>query len=863
MNPILRRVPLLLVALLATRPAMGQSRPESAPVPPSFRAFHGYAPGEGFTPHHRVEAFARALAAGSDRISIDTYGTTPEGRPLILVTVMDPALRADLGKVRAGLARLADPRRLGPGEDPAVLIPGLPVVVWLSFNVHGDEPSSSEAAMVLLEDLAAGNDAGILGILRSAIVILDPCLNPDGRDRYVNWFNSVVGRQGDPDPSAREHHQPWPGGRVNHYLFDLNRDWAFLTQDESRARVARWIDIEPHVHVDFHEMSAASSYFFFPAEKPVNANLPPSILRWGRVFGEGNARAFDARGWDYYTAEDFDLFYPGYGDSWPSLRGAVGMTYEQAGHGRAGLVLDRRDGTRLTLADRVGHHVVAARATLDTAVAHRAALLADFHEFRRTAVEEGRGGLIREFLLPPGDDPHRAAELAGLLIRQGIEVHRAAEAFEVRDVRSVLGRTEDARAFPAGTYIVSLAQPAKRLAKTLLEPSTEIRELYFYDVSAWSLPLAYGVEAWISGQPSRAPSVLLTEPPAVHGRFDDREAYAWVVRWNTAGALRGLPAMLAEGIRVRSTHKPFTLHGVSYDRGTLVIPARDNAPDLRARLRRIAEAAGIEMAAVTTGLSEKGVDLGSSSLQHIFAPRVAVVAGEGISPSSCGAVFFLLERLYGVPFTVIEPGALEATNLLRFSALVVPDGRLRLTKEARDAVAQWVRQGGALIALGGASLPFTAEQGGFTSISAKGPGGDEGPESRPRAKWIEDREEEARRNHSPGAIVKVELDPAHPLSFGYASDLPVFFESGRSFDPAAGGIHVGLFKDPGAVSGYVPEPLAKRLVGRSYVSVEHQGEGTVVLFADDPNFRCAWHGLTRLFMNAVLLLGRRVDVWPR
>ena len=469
------------------------------PAIPTPESFLGYELGVRFTPHHRVVSYLEALAEASPRVRIQEYGESYEGRPLLLLTVSTPENLERTDSIRSTYARILDTRRTDLGEARS-LTRDLPAAAWLSYNVHGDETSSSEAAMATAYYLAAARDDITLELLRSVIVLIDPCLNPDGRDRYVNWLLGVQGRVPDPRHAAREHQQPWPGGRYNHYLFDLNRDWAWLSQRETRRRVELYLAWMPQVHVDFHEMWYDATYFFFPPERPIHPNYPDQVAKWGAIYGKGNAAAFDARGWRYYTAEAFDLYYPGYGDSWPTFQGAVGMTYEQAGHGFSGSTVFRpTEGDTLTLAERAEHHFVAGLATLRTTADNREARLLDFHRF----FEIDRNHTPRAFLFPPGNDPPRTAEMIALLMAHGAEIHRTTQETRPSGLTTYSG-ARVSTALPKGTYVVSMDQPRHRFLRTLLEPEAGLPDTLFYDLSAWSLPLAFGVEGYMTDTPVRS-----------------------------------------------------------------------------------------------------------------------------------------------------------------------------------------------------------------------------------------------------------------------------------------------------------------------------------------------------------------------
>ena len=833
--------------------ASGQEVPDPA-------EFLGHKLGERWTRHDQIVAWCRLAAERSPRVSLTQYGETWEGRPLLLLAVTHPDNHAGMDRIRATLKQVADPRLL-KGADAGKLLEDLPVVVWLSYNVHGNESSPAEAAIMVLHRLATATDAETMKWLKEAVVLVDPTLNPDGRERYVSWFKSVVGRHPNPDRQALEHQEPWPGGRTNHYYFDLNRDWAFATQKETRARLPQFLAWSPQVHVDFHEMGLESSYFFFPAEKPINSNLPEHTLKWGRIFGRGNARAFDSKGWRYYTGEQFDLFYPGYGDSWPSFTGAIGMTYEQAGGGGGGLTTRRRDGSLLTLVDRVRHHATASFATIRTAVENRLALLRDFHEFRRSAVEEGQSGPLRAFLLAPADDPGRLEALVALLALQGIEVQYATRSFTLGQVRDVFGRTIQDRTFEEGTAVVTLAQPLKRLAKTLLEPRTEIKELYFYDVAAWSLPFAYGVAAFQSAvdvpvpledaPTSRRPSGVAAGPAGV----------GYLLRYGSQGAFEALVDLLEAGLKVRSARKSFAFGSQRYDRGTLFLRSAENAADWKTTLERVGTARGVIFIPVDSGYTDFGIDLGSQSVVPVVRPHVALCGGEGTSSTSFGATRYLLDQVMDLPHTVLRIDRLASADLDRYSAVAIPEGRV--PPAAARNLTRFAERGGVVVAWGRSA--FSLVSGGKNAISrvsaAATPAPKKKPEAKkepePRPRWIEDVQAERRKNQQPGSIFLVELDPAHPLSFGYRAEIAAFKGGTRSFDPRGPGTHVGLFREAGELAGYVSKKDLARLKGRAYLSVDSRGRGAFVLFADDPNFRGAWRGMTRLFLNAVLLMPSR------
>lgn len=815
-------------------------------APPSPEEVLGYELGEHFTDYDGVRRYSLALADASPLVEYRAYGTTPERRELFQLVIASPEHRARLDAILAANAELTRP---GTSAARAAEIARTnPAVVYFSYGVHGNESASSEAALWTMWDLARGAPA-VDGVLDSLVVIIDPVTNPDGRDRYVQWYRSVVGAEPNPDPQAREHREPWPGGRFNHYLFDLNRDWAWATQPETRARFATWDVWNPVVHVDFHEMGYNSSYFFFPAADPINPIYPAHVLEWGARFGRGNAAAFDVEGWEYFTGDSYDLFYPGYGDSWPSLVGAIGMTYEQGGSGAAGLAIETARGDTLTLRDRATHHWTAGNATLRTAAAGKAQLLRDYAASQRST---GEGE--PDVLLVPGEDPAPVLALVDHLLRQGIEVERAGAAF--RAGAEPYPAMSSRREFPAGTYRVRARQPRGRLATTLLQPRTTLNAEYSYDISAWSLPYAYGVEAhqarggvgsgWTSVAAPGGEAVAAGVPAAA-------AAYGYLVAPGGVGAAR-IAAFLGRGGRARVLSRPATFEGRRWPAGTWFIPARGDA-SVQARLTE-AELGAVAVP-VSTGLAEDGPDLGSNYVRGVEMPRIAVLSGDGVAATSFGAHWFFLEQMAGIPFTALNARDLSRADLGEYGVVVIPGASGTALDEAgRTRLREWVEGGGRVVAVAsGAEL--AAEIFDVEIREAE----DQDP---PVEALLAGREERERRDwegEMPGAILPVRIDPAHPLTWGAASAVTgdtifVLNQGGRAFEPAERLEAAAYFPaDLDAVSGVISRENLDRLAQSAWLVTRRVGSGSIVLFADDPLFRLFWHAAHPLYLNALLLGG--------
>lgn len=837
---------------------------------PRPEALLGHRYGQRFSEHRDVVAAVRAIDAASDRIELIEYGQTPEGRPLLLALASSPENLARKEAIAAGLVRLADGRALPDAAAATRLAETQPAIVWLSYNVHGNEPSCTEAALATLWHLAAADDDAAQRTREQLLIVVDPCLNPDGRDRYVHWFQSVVGATPDPEPAAREHDEPGPGGRVNHFHFDLNRDWAFATQDETRARLPWLQRLPPQVHVDFHEMYADSSYFFFPADLPRNLNLPASTTEWGERFGRGNAATFDRFGWSYYTGEQFDLLYPGYGDSFPSLRGAIGMTYEQAGHSAGGLAWRQTDGALLTLHDRIAHHFAASLATVETARAGRRELLDHWRSFHVEALAEGRAGPLREVALLPTPDRTTRAALVELLLRHGIEVDVAGAAFVAKGVHGYDGRDAAERVLPEGTLLIAMEQPAKRLAKALLEPRAGVERTTFYDISAWSLPYAFGVPAcWLEQPADVARTRVASEATVVAGlgaplakRGGVREegaagAVAFVLPWEDAAAPAALLELLGSGVRARFLPRPFSSANRPFPAGSAVIaaPPRAAAAERAALVRQLGDLGaryGVTFEPLASGFTEQGPDLGSEQAVVLERPRLVLLASNG---AGFGEVRWLLERELRVPFSCVEPAALARLDLAEWNVIVAPDG-VRGLDEAKAPLEAFLKRGGSVVALGSAALWFTKERSGLTDVTTKPAKDDEKKDDAESWKKTAQREREATLSHMPGAFFEVELDLDHPLAFGLPERIPQLATGSTAFELHGGGTKVGRFVERGRVSGFAGDEMVEAIGGRFWLVEAPVGRGRALLFSESPTFRLGFRGPIRVLYNALALYSR-------
>jgi hypothetical protein len=738
---------------------------ESVPRPQSILR---YDVGDFHTNYAMMERVIGAIAQGaSDRVRVFDIGLTNEYRMQHVVAISSPENIARLDEIKANLRRLSDPRSLSEAEAQQ-LIASTPVVLWMQYTIHGNESASFEAMMQVVYQLAASQEPATLDILRNSVALINVCANPDGHERFVTWYNSFG--VGNAEPYAAEHDEPWSVyGRVNRYRFDLNRDNIAVSQVETRNMQRAFLEWNPQVAVDHH--GQPSQFFFPPAALPVNPNLPPAQTEhWLATFGRANAAQFDQRNWDFYVRDIFDLFYPGYWDSWPALNGATGMTYETDGGGWKGLRWKRDDETVVTMRSAIAKHFVASMTTLATAAANREARVRDYYSFKRTAIEEGRTERVRRFVILPGRDPGRAAELVENLVRAGIEVRRASAPF--RSARAHDYSSKDspatARDFPAGAYVVDLAQPQKRLAKALLEAHTPLdpafereqlarfernerrgsnasKEGYgFYDVTAWSLPLAFGVEAYWTedaGAVEGQPLSLLAAPagatsggaaqPGAHalrgsgatpvslraalsetlaaGGVTGRAQVAYIIPYTTNGAASLIYRLLREDYKLAVATRTINAGGRDWPRGTVVARVSRNPESLHERVAQFAADAGVLVTAVNSAFHETGdAGIGSETVVSLRKPKIVVVADEPVSTNSYGAMWWTFDR-YGVDFTPMTISALGGARLDDYNVIILPDGSAggyfsRLGRGGVENLKGWVQRGGTLVLVKGAAV---------------------------------------------------------------------------------------------------------------------------------------------------------------
>ncbi|HEY0874695.1 MAG TPA: M14 family zinc carboxypeptidase [Vicinamibacterales bacterium] len=844
---------------------------------PTLKSVVGHDHGDAISTPDQIGQYLAALAkAAPDRTRLVHYATSWEGRPLHHLVIGSPERIAKLDAIKGGMQTLAS-----GSADADRLVATLPVVVYLIHGVHGNEISSGDAALAeAYHLLAARNNPDVDITLRDALVIIDPMQNPDGRQRFLT--SNLLGRaiEPDPNPQSAEHDEPWPGGRSNHYLFDMNRDYFAQSQRETQGRVKTILDWYPQVVVDLHEMGGNSTYYFAPPADPFNPLITEGQRKSFDLFGRANAAEFDRRGFPYFVREVYDAFYPGYGDSWPMFQGAIAMTYEQASP--RGLAYRREDGSILTYKQAVTQHFTAAVTTAVTAAKNRERLLRDFLEYRRGAIALGQKG-TREYVILPGKDPARTHRLARLLAAQGLVVKQAEEGF-----------TAAGQQVAAGAFIVPLAQPGGRLARNLLDPNIQMDEAFLeeqdrrrkarlndqiYDVTAWSLPLMYDVDVVANDRATavRLRDVSADEPLSGPIPAPPAGTLGYLMPWGSGAAATAAEA-LREGIRLITTDETFTHGGRQYAIGTAFIRFAGNAERTDERIRQIAQKHGAELVPISETWTEQGISLGSGRTATLRQPRVLLAWDTPASSLSAGWARYTLEQRFGVRVTAMRSSTLQNYDMKDYDVLVLPSGSYNFSEDGLRRLKDWIRNGGTLITLAEATRWAARDRVGLLSTdplyrdgtpqkdspeggggsAGSGGGGNQKPDlSKPLDFDKAIQPEREQPENLPGAMLRVTLYPYHWLTAGLDGDIQVIVEGSRVFAPIKldAGVNVGVYApiEKLVASGHVWKEALPLLASRSYLMHQTSGRGHIIGFAEDPNYRAYAEATQLLFINAVLL----------
>ncbi len=815
------------------------------PAVPNPEAILGYAIGQRHTVYRDQERVVLGIAEKAKKtVRVFDYGKSWEGRPLRVVAISNSANIDRLESIRAEIGKLAR----GEG-DAAQIAKKNPAIVWINECIHGDETASFESAMPLIYNLAASSNPKLRKMLEDVVVIVNPVYNPDGHERYVVWSNSIA--VGSADSNAYEARVPSiSAGRQNHYRFDMNRDRISMSQAESRQEVREFLRWNPQVYVDQHGQT--ENYFFPPNPMSVNGNVDRTRLnQWADVFGRATAKAFDEQGWMYFVKDVFDLYYPGYLDSWATLSGAIGMTHETDG-GRM-LARTRSDGSRLTMRDGAEKHFRSALAVIEAAANRKADLLASYAKFKKDATTGASAGNFKRVVVSGSDKA--LARLQTQLDRHGIVSSISPRPWTQADAHDYWSGETGKREFPAGSLVIDIAQPQGALAKGLLEPETPFEpdfvknqiakeasapkgETYpgpegseFYDLTGWSLPYAHGLAAWWC---ESAPKLPEGPYPTPRPRFA-ASAVGYAIPYDDEDAILAVAEVLGTGVRGILARKPIKVAGLDLAAGTFLFMAARNEDGYDAAIRAAAEKRQVRVIALSTAYPD-GVDRfspGSEVNETLREPNIAVVFGRPGESSGFGSVWYLLEQTFKLPFTPITAQALGG-DLSKYSCIVVPGGS-SVTPKLRE----WVQAGGSLVVLGSPGWALGGT--GFVSLDSV-----------------------AGAKSLPGTLFRANIDPRSFLSYGYPVkdgkvEIAVPIE-GDSFFKArkeGGSVVTVADIDKPKLSGWVwPDDSEKAVRGSVWAQLVPVGSGHVTVFTQDPSERALWPGLHKLLLNAMILGAR-------
>ena len=784
--------------------------------------FLGYNIGEQFTRQHRVVDYFFALEkAFPNNIKVVKTGQTYEKRDLLLCYIGTPDNLKKLEEIRQ--------KHLTQAPDEKLAI------VWLSYNVHGNESSGTEAAMQTAYRLLTDK----IGYLENTVVIMDPCLNPDGRDRYVNFYYQYGANPIDMQRFSASHNETWPGGRPNHYLFDLNRDWAWMTQIESAVRMQQYNLWLPHVHVDFHEQGINEPYYFPPAAEPYHE----VITNWQREFqqeiGKNHAGYFDKAGWLYFSKEIFDLLYPSYGDTYPTYSGSIGMTYEQGGSGRAGLAVITQVGDTLRLADRVAHHVTTGLSTVETSARNADKLVAEYQKFRKQKDFKYDSYVIK-------GSNNQIEPLLVLLGKNNIDWQMVSTSTQAVPAKGFHFKTGVQEAFKLeiGDIVVSTQQEKGTLVSVLFEPRTKLSDSLTYDITAWSMPYAYGLDAYaVEGQLKATPFAATGERKSDFLAMEGFMGYA--VRWETMQTARFLNAVQQAGLKVYFHEKGFKLKGQTYAPGTLLLLAGENKrPDFHKVINDYAGRYQVDIKGLLTGMADAGPDFGSSSVKMVPNPKVGILAGDSFSSLNVGEIWHFFEQQLNKPAHLIFEEELNGA-LASLDVLFVPEGGFDIAGNA--ALTKWVREGGTLIVTGGA-VDALADQEGFGLKRKESAAGAPAPIA------YANQERDQISDNIIGAIYPCVMDNSNPMAFGYNHYYTL--RQGASVYELEGKPVFELEKNAQAVNGFVGARVQKQQSEADIAGTVQYGRGTVVYLIDNPLFRGFWESGKLMVVNSIYFVNQ-------
>ncbi|MCB1022771.1 MAG: hypothetical protein KDB79_00170 [Acidobacteria bacterium] len=840
------------------------------PNVPTPEQFLGYEIGDYLTDNLQMAAYIQKLQETSKRVKVFQYGESVERRKLWLVAISSPENIQNLETIRTSIKRLTDPRQTSQSEARTIARNTIPIG-WMNYGTDGGETSAFETGIQLLYQMTAGTDPLTQKILNNSITIINPALNPDSHQAFVAWAKNSTIRGGTPDPIAYEHFVDWfASSDGNHFKIDLNRDAFALTQPETQAASKVLQHWNPQVWIDNH--GEPDEYYMAPFTSPVNNNYPASLKKWAETVGQNSAKYFDRYGWTYVKDENYDLYFPGYWDSYPAFNGAIAATYESNGGGSKGFKWERPDGTIVTLREAVHKHFTADIATLEVLADNREAILNDFYGFFKTGMDEVDTEQFKTFVIDGASDPGKTNDLIELLLRHGIEVYQSSASSSSNRAQSYFDRQSKQRTFPAGSYYIPMRQPKKRFLKTMFEPDPKMEASFmkyveerrardaklgtdspkegpgFYDITAWALPLQYGIDTYFTEDERPVSGMTkITSRPAQNSGSLGRGTYGYAFSNSQNSGTKLAGKLLQKDINVAITLLPTSIGGRKFDKGTYLVRNNRNPEDLHAVISKYAKEYETDVVPINTARGEGGISLGSEYVINLERPKIMVMTKEPTGAVTFGSVYSVLSQRFDLDFVAVSTEMFNRANLSRYNVIIFPDGSPGAYEDilGKNGVARlraWIENGGTFIGLKGGAAFTTREGVEFTDVKLV------------RSQKAESENTDTKPIESiPGSIFKAIVNNDHYLALGYPTEIAVQFRGNYHFTPTKKGANVVVYKPDGYIMGHIWDTTMENLGGKLFMADVPLGDGHVILFADDPTFRAYWRGLDRLFIGSILM----------
>jgi len=797
---------------------------------PTPESVIGFKVGEWHITHDKLVEYLKVLDAASDRITIEDRGETFEGRPLLLLTITSPNNHTNIENIRLNHLDLTE-----VNKSSKLKVEDMPVVVYQGFSIHGNEPSGANAGMVLAYYLAAAEGAEIESLLNNTVILLDPSLNPDGLQRFAYWANTNKSKHNNTDPNDREFHEVWPGGRTNHYWFDMNRDWLPVQLPESRARIETYRNWMPNILTDHHEMGSNSTFFFQPGvQSRVNPLTPVENQKLTKEIATYHAKALDKIGSLYFTEENFDDFYYGKGSTYPDINGGVGILFEQ-GSSR-GHAQETVNGV-ITFPFTIKNQFTASLSTLEAANKMRVKLLNYQRNFYKNIANKSQKDNVKAIVFGDEKDMAKTYHLAEILKRHKIKFHKPTSDLSLNGKNFKKEKS----------FIIPTNQKNYKLIKAMFNTQTKFEDSLFYDVSAWTFPLAFNLD-YASLKSTSGVGELVKDLQLLKGKVTAKSNVAYLMEWHEYYTPKALNKILQKGIRAKVGMKKFILNGVKYDYGTILIPVQNqsiNETELYNLLTSVASSSNVTFTGIKTGLTQQGIDLGSNQFRLIKKPKVAMIIGNGVSSYDAGEIWHLFDQRYQMNITKLDEAYFNRVDISKYTTIILPNSNLKLSDENLKKIKTWVSNGGTIIGYKNAvkwlsTNKFIKLEYATVKVDAK-------------SISFEEKRDFWGAQVIGGSIFETKLDRSHPINFGYKNDKLPSFRRTKIFikqDSSSFNNPIKYTENP-LLSGYISKQNLKALKNTVPFQVKHMGKGRVMVFTDNTNFRAFWYGTNKLLMNAI------------